>query len=105
METHKLYIGGEWIDSDSGQTLDVVNPATEEVIAKVAAATPEDVNTAVMAARDAFESGVWSELGAGERAAVLYKLADKLEDATGELAEIESRNAGKPMKLARDSDI
>jgi betaine-aldehyde dehydrogenase len=105
MDTHKLYINGEWVDAESGETFDVVNPATEEVMARAASAGPGDVDRAVMAAREAFESGVWSEISAGERAAALNKLADKLEEATNDLAELESKNAGKPIKLARDSDI
>jgi betaine-aldehyde dehydrogenase len=105
MESYKLYINGEWVDAENGLTFDVVNPATEEVMAQAASASPGDVDRAVMSAREAFESGVWSEISAGERAAALNKLADRLEEATNDLAELESRNAGKPIKLARDSDV
>jgi betaine-aldehyde dehydrogenase len=105
MQTHGLFINGEWVDSENGETFEVVNPATEEVMARAASATAGDVDRAVRAARSAFESGVWSEVSAGERSAALNKLADKLEEATNELAELESQNAGKPIKLARDSDI
>lgn len=105
METYKLFINGEWVEAENGETFEVVNPATEEVIARAASASTGDVDKAVMSAREAFESGVWSEISAGERAAALLKLADKLEEATNDLAELESQNAGKPIKLARDSDI
>src|SRR5262245_9675251 len=105
MHTHKLFINGEWVDAENGATFDVINPATEEVMARAASASAADVDRAVKAARAAFESGAWSEISAGERAAALNKLADKLEEATDELADLESQNAGKPVKLARDSDI
>src|SRR6476469_4703919 len=105
METHQLFINGEWVAPASGESMAVLNPATEEPLARVAAAGAADVDRAVQAARNAFESGVWSEISAGERAAALYKLADRLEAATAELAALESQNAGKPIKLARDSDV
>lgn len=105
MDTHQLFINGDWVAPASGESMEVLNPATEEPLARVAAAGAADVDRAVQAARAAFESGSWSEISAGERAAALYKLADRLEAATDELATLESQNAGKPIKLARDSDI
>ncbi len=105
VETGQLFINGEWIDSSGGQTLDVLNPATGEVVGRVQSATREDVDRAVAAAREAFEDGRWSELGLADRSAILWKAADILEQRTQEVARLESLQTGKPMKLSADSDV
>ena len=105
VETGKLFINGEWVDSSGGQTLDVVNPASGEVVGRVQSATRDDVDRAVAAAREAFEDGRWSELGLADRSAILWKAADILEQRTQEVARIESLQTGKPMKLSADSDV
>ena len=79
IEHKKLLINNEWRDAAGRQTMEVINPATEEVIATVAAAGTEDVDAAVSAARAAFE-GPWGTMSARERGRLLSKLADRLMD-------------------------
>src|SRR5512146_451312 len=97
---HQNFIGGVWVDSAGGETMEVLNPATGETIAEVPSATAEDVENAVQAAKKALPE--WLETTPGERAEMLLKLADAIEDNADELAEIESRNVGKPLSYAKD---
>ncbi|MDD5627609.1 MAG: aminobutyraldehyde dehydrogenase [Elusimicrobia bacterium] len=83
----------------------ILNPATEEVIAELPDAGAAEVDQAVSAAKKAFASGVWSGKTPAERAAVIAKWAALIESELANLAELESSNTGKPLKLARDSDI
>src|SRR5712692_9920573 len=102
MAEYKLLINGELVDSSSGKTVDDIGPATGEPIAQVPASTLDDVERAVAAAREAYDDGRWSGLTHGARAAALEKLASLIETHVPELAELESKDAGKPIKLARD---
>jgi 1-pyrroline dehydrogenase len=97
---HKNFVGGEWVDSSGGDTMEVLNPSTGEVIAEVARSTEEDARNAVLAAKDALPE--WLEATPGERAELLYKLADVIEENAEELAALESKNVGKPLSYARD---
>src|ERR671936_3096979 len=97
---HKNFVGGEWVDAAGGDTMEVLNPATGETIAEVPRATAEDVDRAVQAAKNALPE--WLETTPGERAEMLLKLADAIDEHTEELAELESRNVGKPLSYARD---
>src|ERR1700726_3647662 len=97
VRTYQLYINGEWVDSKSNRTFPVYDPATEEVIAQVPEANADDVNRAVLAARAAFENGPWASTTAQERGRVLFRLADKIRQNAAILAELESRNTGKPI--------
>ena len=97
---HQNLIGGDWVDSAGGETMEVLNPATGEVIAEVPAATAEDVDRAVQAAKKALVE--WRETTPAERSELLLKLAAAIEEHTDELAELESRNVGKPLSYARD---
>src|SRR6266566_5076589 len=97
---HKNLIGGEWVDAAGGETMEVLNPATGEVIAEVPQASAADVDRAVQAAKKALPD--WLETTPGERAELLLKLADAIDDHADELAELESRNVGKPLAYARD---
>ena len=83
--------------------LNVLNPASGETIAEVPVATPEDVDRAVASARGAF--GSWSNTTPAERQEALLKLADAVEAHADELAEIEARNAGKPLHAMRDDEM
>lgn len=103
-EIYKNYIGGRWVESSSRETMDVLNPATEEVIARVQKSTRDDASAAVEACRESFEKGVWSGKTAGERSSVLLKLADLVEREADRLARLESMNQGKTFKYARYSD-
>lgn len=105
MAEYNLLINGELVKSSTGKVVDDIGPASGEVVAQVPQSGVEDVERAVAAAREAFDDGRWSRLPAGERAAALERLATVLEAHAQELAELESLDAGKPIKLARDSDI
>src|SRR5437764_13360676 len=98
--SYKNLVGGEWVDSTAGETMEVVNPATGETIAEVRRGTGEDVERAVAAAKQALPE--WLETTPGERAEVLLKLADLIEEHAEELAQLESTNVGKPLPAARD---
>jgi len=97
---HKNFVGGEWVDSTGGETMEVLNPSTGEVIAEVARSTAEDANHAVESAKNALPE--WLETTPGERAELLFKLADLIEENAEELAALESKNVGKPLSYARD---
>ncbi len=104
-ERHQLLINGKWVEAASGKTFPSYDPATGEVLTEVAEGDREDVNRAVGAARAAFDSGPWSKLTASERGRLIWKLADLLEANLEEFAEIESRDNGKPLKVARAADV
>jgi len=97
---HKNFVGGERVDSAGGETMEVLNPSTGEVIAEVARSTAEDADRAVEAAKNALPE--WLETTPGERADMLFKLADLIEENAEELAALESKNVGKPLSYARD---
>lgn len=95
----KMFINGEFVEAASGETEQIVNPATEESLGQVPVGGNEDVNRAVEAASAAFED--WAATPPGVRAGALLKLADRLEEHAAELAALESRNVGKPIGLAQ----
>ena len=97
------YIGGQRRDAGSGQTFDVVDPSTNETIETVTLAGHDDVDAAVAAASAAFEE--WSRATPVERSTVLLKAAALLDERAEELAQLESRQAGKPIRLAREFDV
>ena len=99
-DTVKMIIGGEQVDAADGQTFDALNPATGEVLAKVPLGGPEDVDRAVKAAQAAFE-GPWSTWSASKRGRTLQKLSNLVKEHLEELAQLESRNVGKPISGAR----
>ena len=100
VKTYQQFIGGEWVDSASGETLDVENPADGTVIARVQASSAEDVDRAANAASIAFET--WGHTTPAERSGMLLKLADALEARGEEIGRLESKNAGKPVGAAID---
>ena len=100
-----LYINGEYLPAVSGKTFDVINPATEEVIAQVSEAQTEDIDIAVQAARKAFDEGEWPKMEAATRSRLLYKFADLLEENREELAQLEALDNGKPYKVALTDDV
>jgi betaine-aldehyde dehydrogenase len=97
MTTGQLYIDGEFTASSSSVSLDVIDPSTCEVIGRVPDANRADVDRAVGAARAAFDDGPWKTATAQERGRMLFKLADIVRARAGELAELETRNSGKPI--------
>ena len=100
VKTYQQLIGGEWVDSASGELLDVENPADGTVIARVQASNAEDVDRAANAAATAFET--WQHTTPAERSLMLLKLADGIEARADELGRLESKNAGKPVGAAID---
>ncbi len=96
----KLFIGGRWVDATSGKTFETVDPATGEVLALVAEAGAEDVDRAVAAARKSFDRGTWRELPPAERAKVLWKVGDLLEERANEFAQLETLDNGMPINDA-----
>jgi aldehyde dehydrogenase (NAD+) len=103
-DRYGLFIGGEFVEPKSGNYMTTIDPSTEEVLAEVPEAGPEDVELAVAAARDAFESR-WRDLPGKERSKYLYRIARALQERAREFAVLESMNGGKPIKESRDIDL
>jgi len=93
-----MYIDGEWSPASDGGVRQLVNPSTGEVIAKVAEGTRQDAERAIKAARKAFDDGPWQQTSAQDRARLLLKLADKLDEHATELSRLETLNNGKPLR-------
>jgi 1-pyrroline dehydrogenase len=100
MDDYRILIGGELVDAASGETMDVIAPATGETIAHVPRCDAEDVDRAVEAAQAA--APAWLEKTPKERSELLHALAGVLEDNAEELAQLESANVGKPLMASRD---
>src|SRR3954468_3828597 len=97
---YKILVGGEFVDSVSGETMEVIAPATGEVIAEVPRCSPDDVDRAVEAANKALPD--WLEKTPKERSEPRPKLATVTEENAEELAQLESVNVGKPLMASRD---
>jgi len=100
VQTHQQFINGQWVDSASGETLAVENPANGRVIAHVPASGAEDVDRAANAAATAFET--WQYTTPQDRSLLMLKLADAIEARADEIGRLESRNTGKPVGVAID---
>ena len=98
------FIGGRWLPSTGGETLPVIDPSTGETYALIADSTPEDVNRAVLAARNAFDKGAWGRTTAVERGRMLARMAALIQKNAAEISAIEARDTGKP-KSAADADV
>jgi phenylacetaldehyde dehydrogenase len=101
----KMLINGEWVEAASGKTFATYNPATGEVLARVAEGDHEDIDRAVKAARAAFDSGPWTKMSPSQRGRLIWKLGDLLEQNLEEIAELEMLDNGKPFKVARGADV
>ena len=99
-----LLIGGRWQPSQSEKTFRVENPANKTKLASVAYGSKEDIDLAVAAARQAFESGDWSRMSAKDRAQRMWRLADLIEQHKDELAYLESVDNGKPFAVAQAAE-
>ena len=97
----KMYIDNRWVDARSGATLDVFDPATGLVMAKVASADAADVDDAVRAARAAFDGGKWSQLTPSVRGQLLWKIAELIERDFDEISRLETIDNGKPLAFSR----
>jgi aldehyde dehydrogenase (NAD+) len=100
----QLFINNGWRDAAGGKTIEVVNPATEEVIAEVAAAERADVDAAVGAARAALD-GPWSKLSARERGRLVWKIGEKLLERADDIARLETLHNGKPIFESRQIEV
>jgi phenylacetaldehyde dehydrogenase len=100
----QLLLDGQWVDAASGRTFDTFNPATGDVLARVAAADAEDVDRTVTAATRALH-GPWGSLTPADRAKCLWRFADLMEEHADALATLESLDNGKPFAIARHGDI
>jgi len=96
----KLYIDGQWVTPVKGGSFEAIDPSDETVIARVAAATAEDADLAVAAARAAFDAGPWPRLSGAQRAIYLRAIAQGIRDRLPELARLETRDNGKPLPEA-----
>ncbi len=105
MKDYKLFINNKWQDSSDKKTLEIINPANGENIAKVPHATEVDVKNAVLAARKAFDEGPWPKMNALERGRILRKCADLLKARIDEFALIETQNTGKPITESKLFDM
>lgn len=94
-------IAGKWVPAASGDEMDVRSPLDGEVFTTIAAAQPEDVDAAVKAAREAFDIGTWGQMTAAERGRLMLKFSLRILEEAEPLAQLESRDNGKPLKQAR----
>jgi len=97
----RLFIGGKSVPASSGGSMDIIDPATNRVVARAASGTKEDVAIAVESARAAFESPDWRDLDPSKRGRLLFLLGQQVRDHFEDLARLESLNVGKPLKEAR----
>jgi betaine-aldehyde dehydrogenase len=97
LKNYDVYVNGEFVHAESASTFDVVDPATGELLARVPDANAADVAKAVAAARAAFDAGAWKDATAQDRGRVLFKLAEIVRQRADELADLETRNTGKPI--------
>jgi acyl-CoA reductase-like NAD-dependent aldehyde dehydrogenase len=100
---YKLFIGGKFVAPKAGKTFKTINPATEEVLAKIGYADKSDVDKAVKAAREGLK--VWSKMAPSERGKYLYRIARILQERAREFAVLETLDNGKPIRETRDTDI
>ncbi len=99
-----LFIGGRWVTPRSGRFFQTINPSTEEVLSEVADANAQDVDDAVKAAREAYDT-YWSRMRGADRAKYIFRIARAIQEKARELAIVESMDGGKPIKESRDIDL
>ena len=102
-DRYGLLIDGQWVDAENGETFVTTNPASGEQLAVCANASPADVDRAVQAARKAFPA--WAAKSPAERAALLLKIADKIDERAKELAAVETQDNGKPIRETTLVDV
>jgi phenylacetaldehyde dehydrogenase len=100
----QLFINGQWADAASGKTFETPNPATGEILARVAEGDAEDINRAVRAARAAFD-GPWSRMTPSDRGRIIWRIGDLILEHAEELAQLESLDNGKPYAVALGADV
>lgn len=97
----KHYINGNWVENSNENRIEVINPATNKVIAEIGLGSGQDVERAIQAAREAFDSGPWRKISAYERSQILNSIANEIESYSEEFAEIETLNNGKTYEEAK----
>ncbi len=102
---NQLFIDGKWVDSVSGKTWNVENPATGELLAEVALANAEDTQRAVTAARRAFDEGEWPRMDPLLRGRLMFRLAERIRESMHDLALTDTLNIGKPIRDTLGFDI
>ncbi|MGW2517087.1 aldehyde dehydrogenase family protein [Streptomyces sp. NPDC001617] len=105
IEPGRLFIGGQWRDAADGARTEVVDPSRGAVVTTVAEAGAADVDAAVHAAREAFDSGTWSGLSGRERGRILQRVADLIRENADDIARLESLDVGKPISLCHAVDV
>jgi betaine-aldehyde dehydrogenase len=105
VQVYKMFINNQWCYARSGAQYDVINPGTEEVIAKVPLGSEEDAHAAIASARQAFDKGEWPKKTHAERSKFLWELAELAEKNASRLAELESQNQGKTIRYAKEIDL
>ena len=101
MKTPPMFLRGAWVEAAEGATREILNPANNQVIGVVADGAERDADSAIEFARRSFYEDPWPQMRAGERASYLFKLADLIEKNADALAELETRNNGKPLREAK----
>eukprot|EP00058_Branchiostoma_floridae_P001920 XP_002587408.1 hypothetical protein BRAFLDRAFT_290865 [Branchiostoma floridae] len=102
---NQLFINNEFVDASNGATFDTINPTDESVICKVSKGTKDDVNTAVKAAKEAFEDGPWGKMNPRDRGKLMYRLADLMDEHKEELATLEAIDSGAVYTLALKTHV
>lgn len=105
IEPGRLFVGGQWREAADGARTEVVDPSRGTVITTVAEASAADVDAAVMAAREAFESGPWPAMSGRERGRILNRVAQLIREKADEIAQLESLDVGKPISLCHAVDV
>jgi aldehyde dehydrogenase (NAD+) len=103
--TYDQYIDGEWVGAGSGETYEVFDPSTEEVIARAPASDRQEVRRAIAAARRSFEDGEWRDKPQLQRSQILFQIADHLSEASGDWALVESQNGGSTIRKTSMVDV
>jgi len=101
----QLFIGGRWQDAASGKTFPTINPATEEVVARVAEGDAADIDLGVQAARRAFENKSWAGMSQRDRGKLIWRIGDLIMKYADELAQLETADNGKPIFESRQIDV
>jgi len=101
---YELFIGGKWVKPSGGSYFETKNPATEQVLSRIAEANAADVDLAVKSARKAYEQ-IWSKIHPKERAKYIYRIARLIQERAREFAVIETLDGGKPIRESRDIDV
>jgi aldehyde dehydrogenase (NAD+) len=101
----RLLINNEWVEASTGETFETRNPANGGILTEVAQAVEADVDAAAAAARQAFTNGPWASMSGADRAAILHRLGDLITEHADQLAELETLDNGKPLRVSRRGDI